>query len=160
MPPFRASVTTFTAGGHGYQEEEGLAPFGSPYHAGFDEGAISSRGELPQHAELFGAPGIQHQPPSVSSAVLASIRHCLTGTIKTAILPCVSTISSLLAVGCHDAVQGASHTGLSRVSEASLRFGSDTCTHTFLDLFAVCKSLLIWSSRTASTFPSFQFIGC
>ena len=59
-------MTTFTRGGHGYAEEEGLAGLGVPQQAGSDEGARMSHGEMAQHGEMMGAPGIKHQPPSVS----------------------------------------------------------------------------------------------
>ena len=53
----RASVTTFTRGGHGYADEEGLSSMASPHHAGYDEGAQLHHMDSAQQPDMSGAPG-------------------------------------------------------------------------------------------------------
>ena len=56
----RASVTTFTRGGHGYAEEEGLSSMASPHHAGYDDGAQLHHMDSAQQPDMSGAPGTSH----------------------------------------------------------------------------------------------------
>ena len=58
LSPFhRASVTTFTRGGHGYADEEGISSMASPQHAGYDDGAHLHHMDSAQQPEMSGAPG-------------------------------------------------------------------------------------------------------
>ena len=50
-------MTTFTRGGHGYAEEEGLSSMASPQHAGYDDGAHLHHMDSAQQPEMTGAPG-------------------------------------------------------------------------------------------------------
>ena len=85
----RANMITLTRSGHGYQEEGGVAQLGSPYHAGLDEGAMMSRGQMAQHGEIVGAPGIQHKPPTVSHCDGLHIWSFKGGTFSTFLSDCV-----------------------------------------------------------------------
>ena len=53
----RASVTTFTRGGHGYADEEGLSSMASPQRPGYDEGANFHQMDSAQQPELSGPHG-------------------------------------------------------------------------------------------------------
>ena len=68
-------MTTFTRGGHGYGEEEGLAQMGAPHQAGYDEGARMSHGHHAQHPEMLGSSAILHsaQPQSQNPQVLTTL---------------------------------------------------------------------------------------
>ena len=50
-------MTTFTRGGHGYAEEEGLSSMASPHHAGYDDGAHLHHMDSAQQPDMSGAPG-------------------------------------------------------------------------------------------------------
>ena len=50
-------MTTFTRGGHGYGEEEGLTQMGDPMHATGGEGAALHSGGSAQFPEMSAAAG-------------------------------------------------------------------------------------------------------
>ncbi len=54
----RASISTFTRGGHNYGEEEGISSSGVPQHARMDEGANFSHGGGIQHGDMSAATGM------------------------------------------------------------------------------------------------------
>ncbi|CAI8034388.1 Talin-1 [Geodia barretti] len=79
----RASVTTFTRGGHGYAEEEGLSSMASPHHAGYDDGAQLHHMDSAQQPDMSGAPGIRHQAPSEAmNPQLLMAQSALRGNIE------------------------------------------------------------------------------
>ena len=53
-------MTTFTRGGHGFGEEEGLTQMGAPQHAGFGDGAHMVAGGAAQQPEMSAAAGKWH----------------------------------------------------------------------------------------------------
>ena len=53
----RASIITFTPGGHDYAERYGLSSTATPQHAEFDDSIAIHSMDSAQHLEMIGAPG-------------------------------------------------------------------------------------------------------
>lgn len=51
-------MTTFTRGGHGFGEEEGLTQFGAPQHGSSEDGAYLHSGGAAQQPEMSAAAGM------------------------------------------------------------------------------------------------------